>query len=113
MISSSKVGVKINEWYKYIRMNREAAVTFYEKALYARNKFSEGIIFMKLKHASVLILAIVFIGFASIYLTSTQKDVQKARRGHTANTGYTDSHSFGVSSRGHTSKICINSPSKF
>ncbi|MFT4400675.1 aspartate phosphatase [Bacillus sp. SW14] len=68
---------------------------------------------MKLKHASVLILAIVLIGFASIYLTITQKDVQEARRGHTASIGYTDSHSFGVSSRGHTSKICINSPSKF
>lgn len=58
------------------------------------NKFSEGIVFMKLKHASVLILAMVLIGFASIYLTSSQKDVQEARRGH-------------------TSKICINSPSKF
>lgn len=45
------------------------------------NKFREGIVFMKLKHASVFILAIVLIGFVSIYLTNTQKDVQEARRG--------------------------------
>ncbi|MEK4692205.1 aspartate phosphatase [Bacillus sp. FSL W8-1202] len=42
---------------------------------------------MKLKHASVFILAIVLIGFISIYLTNTQKDVQEARRGHTASIG--------------------------
>lgn len=68
------------------------------------NKFREGIVFMKLKHASVFILAIVLIGFVSIYLTNTQKDVQEARRGHTASIGYTDGHSYEVaSSRGHTS----------
>ncbi|MDR4435311.1 hypothetical protein [Bacillus tequilensis] len=59
---------------------------------------------MKLKHASVFILAIVLIGFVSIYLTNTQKDVQEARRGHTASIGYTDGHSYEVAgSRGHTS----------
>ncbi len=68
------------------------------------NKFREGIVFMKLKHASVFILAIVLIGFVSIYLTNTQKDVQEARRGHTASIGdLTDGHSFEVASRGHTS----------
>ena len=59
---------------------------------------------MKLKHASVFILAIVLIGFVSIYLTTTQKDVQEARRGHTASIGYTDGNSYEVASRrGHTS----------
>ncbi|MFT4400676.1 hypothetical protein ACMX2I_11680 [Bacillus sp. SW14] len=42
MIFSSKVGVKMNEWYKYIRMNHEEAVTFYEKALYARKQIQRG-----------------------------------------------------------------------
>ncbi|MCY8511693.1 aspartate phosphatase [Bacillus mojavensis] len=55
---------------------------------------------MKLKHASVFILAIVLIGFVSIY---TQKDVQEARRGHTASFGFTDGHSYEIASRGHTS----------
>lgn len=64
------------------------------------NKFREGIVFMKLKHASVFILAIVLIGFVSIY---TQKDVQEARRGHTASFGFTDGHSYEIASRGHTS----------
>lgn len=64
------------------------------------NKFREGIVFMKLKHASVFILATVLIGFVSIYLTNNQKDVQEARRGHTASIGYfTDSHSIEVASR--------------
>lgn len=67
------------------------------------NKFREGIVFMKLKHASVLILAIVLIGFVSIYLTNTQKDVQEARRGHTSSIGFTDCHSYEIASRGHTS----------
>ncbi|WIT26857.1 hypothetical protein [Bacillus phage SPbetaL1] len=58
---------------------------------------------MKLKHASVFILAIVLIGFVSIYLTNTQKDVQEARRGHTASIGFTDDHSYEIASRGHTS----------
>ncbi|MFS0663474.1 aspartate phosphatase [Bacillus mojavensis] len=67
------------------------------------NKFRDGIVFMKLKHASVFILAIVLIGFVSIYLTNTQKDVQEARRGHTASIGFTDGHSYEIASRGHTS----------
>ncbi|QHM16478.1 hypothetical protein C7M30_00097 [Bacillus subtilis] len=68
------------------------------------NKFREGIVFMKLKHASFFILAIVLIGFVSIYLTNTQKDVQEARRGHTASIGYfIEKGSFEVASRGHTS----------
>ncbi|MCY7891710.1 aspartate phosphatase [Bacillus vallismortis] len=58
---------------------------------------------MKLKHASVLILAIVLIGFVSIYLPNTQKDVQEARRGHTAGINFTDGHSYEIASRGHTS----------
>ncbi|MDK1005128.1 aspartate phosphatase [Bacillus subtilis] len=58
---------------------------------------------MKLKHASFFILAIVLIGFVSIYL-NTQKDVQEARRGHTASIGYfIEKGSFEVASRGHTS----------
>ncbi|MEC1546838.1 aspartate phosphatase [Bacillus rugosus] len=74
------------------------------KCFMPANKFREGIVFIKLKHASVFILAIVLIGFVSIYLTNTQKDVQEARRGHTASVGYfTDGHSFEVASRGHTS----------
>lgn len=68
------------------------------------NKFREGTVFMKLKHASVFILAIVLIGFVSFYLPNTQKDVQEARRGHTASIGYfTDGHSYEIASRGHTS----------
>lgn len=67
------------------------------------NKFREGIVFMKLKHASVFILTIVLIGFVSIYLTNTQKDVQEARRGHTASISFTDGHSYEIASRGHTS----------
>lgn len=64
------------------------------------NKFREGIVFMKLKHASVFILAIVLIGFVSVYLTNNQKDVQEARRGHTASISYfTDGHSLEVASR--------------
>ncbi|MER0467696.1 aspartate phosphatase [Bacillus cabrialesii subsp. cabrialesii] len=58
---------------------------------------------MKLKHASVFILTIVLIGFISIYLANTQKDVKEARRGHTASISFTDGHSYEVASRGHTS----------
>ncbi|KAF1680004.1 aspartate phosphatase [Bacillus mexicanus] len=58
---------------------------------------------MKRKHASVFILAVVLFGFISIYSVNTQKDVQEARRGHTASIGYTADHSFEVASRGHTS----------
>ncbi|MEC1436954.1 aspartate phosphatase [Bacillus spizizenii] len=59
---------------------------------------------MKLKRASVFILAIVLIELVSIYLTNTQKEIQDARRGHTASIGYfTDGHSYEMASRGHTS----------
>lgn len=56
---------------------------------------------MKLKHASVFILAIVLIGFVSIYLTNTQKDVQEARRAVLV-ISLMDIH-LNVASRGHTS----------
>ncbi|MCY7864779.1 hypothetical protein ACCO40_10355 [Bacillus spizizenii] len=52
---------------------------------------------MKLKRASVFILAIVLIELVSIYLTNTQKEIQDARRGHTASIGYfTDGHSYEI-----------------
>lgn len=59
------------------------------KCFMPKNKFREGIVFMKFKAASVFILFIVLLGFLGIYFASNPSEMHEARRGHTASIPYT------------------------